>query len=135
MKIRSDSCQIPQTLLLLSLDAHNHVDDYSGALHSARLIKIPFESELSAEFHPNKLLQKQLSPPSNPSLDFPTCFRSRSSYLGIVDAGAQFCHLSLSLNIYIEREYNKVQACFIFQIFALEGFVKACQVGLTDSYE
>ena len=37
-----------------------------------------------------------------------------------------------------EREYNKVQACFVLetllQIFALEGFAKACPVGLTDSY-
>ena len=40
--------------------------------------------------------------------------------------------------IYREREYNKVQARFVletsFHIFALRGFVKACVVGLTDSY-
>ena len=40
----------------------------------------------------------------------------------------------------MQREYNKVQACFVLEtfllrIFALEGFVKACPVGLTDSYK
>ena len=37
--------------------------------------------------------------------------------------------------IYREREYNKVQACFVLDIFTQicyhEAFVKACLVGLT----
>ena len=37
-----------------------------------------------------------------------------------------------------EREYNKIQACFLLETFLLqifapaEGFVKACPLGLTD---
>ena len=40
----------------------------------------------------------------------------------------------------MQRKYSKVQACFVLeknvlQNFAIEGFVKACPVGLNDSYK